>query len=416
MADLSSWLYSTWGFLNDGHPMSVEGFPQVRPCKPAGRAPASLKIVGRRFPDVAPGALLDWPPGINAHDDLAVELDNSGMVLLVQELTIAAAVALLLLTLSYLVLARFAKRPPDPTAPGPAPAPDGGAAAEDGAGETDRLPFYLSVVGLAVTIGGGLLVPATILANHIIYAVLDTPLQYYFSWLHPGLLFRLWDATFWGHCLCVFLAVPFGLFWAQAVGGVASKLLETTALLALVLVLHALAQWLLWSLLPLPPSFLNLKFRETWMLPFSFSLISLAGSVLFLVCGGGAGTRRGGRDPAGGQGPGGGRDPGPGASAGDPPRAVSSPNELQSAPCVCVFVCLLILGQHWARTPPWICSWSVAVIPVARDSVAAAIGVRETSGFSVTPPPKNRNRFLFLTQLVAVAGGVLIFGGGSYCV
>ena len=34
----------------------------------------------------------------------------------------------------------------------------------------------------------------------------------------------------------------------------------------------------------------------------------------------------------------------------------------------------------------------------------------------VNPTPKNRNRFLFLTQLVAVAGGVLIFGGGSYCV
>ena len=34
----------------------------------------------------------------------------------------------------------------------------------------------------------------------------------------------------------------------------------------------------------------------------------------------------------------------------------------------------------------------------------------------VNPRPKNRNRFLFLTQLVAVAGGVLIFGGGSYCV
>ena len=32
------------------------------------------------------------------------------------------------------------------------------------------------------------------------------------------------------------------------------------------------------------------------------------------------------------------------------------------------------------------------------------------------PPQKNRNRFLFLAQLVAVAGGVLIFGGGSYCV
>ena len=35
----------------------------------------------------------------------------------------------------------------------------------------------------------------------------------------------------------------------------------------------------------------------------------------------------------------------------------------------------------------------------------------------VNPPPKkNRNRFLFLAQLVAVAGGVLIFGGGPYCV
>ena len=36
--------------------------------------------------------------------------------------------------------------------------------------------------------------------------------------------------------------------------------------------------------------------------------------------------------------------------------------------------------------------------------------------FKLNPRPKNRNRFLFLTQLVAVAGGVLIFGGGSYCV
>ena len=35
---------------------------------------------------------------------------------------------------------------------------------------------------------------------------------------------------------------------------------------------------------------------------------------------------------------------------------------------------------------------------------------------ALNPRPKNRNRFLFLTQLVAVAGGVLIFGGGSYCV
>ena len=34
----------------------------------------------------------------------------------------------------------------------------------------------------------------------------------------------------------------------------------------------------------------------------------------------------------------------------------------------------------------------------------------------INPRPKNRNRFLFLTQLVAVAGGVLFFGGGSYCV
>ena len=31
-------------------------------------------------------------------------------------------------------------------------------------------------------------------------------------------------------------------------------------------------------------------------------------------------------------------------------------------------------------------------------------------------PPKNRNQFLFLVQLLAVAGGVLIFGGDSYCV
>ena len=34
----------------------------------------------------------------------------------------------------------------------------------------------------------------------------------------------------------------------------------------------------------------------------------------------------------------------------------------------------------------------------------------------VNPPKQNRNRFLFLTQLVAVAGGVLIFGARSYCV
>ena len=34
----------------------------------------------------------------------------------------------------------------------------------------------------------------------------------------------------------------------------------------------------------------------------------------------------------------------------------------------------------------------------------------------ITPPPQNRHRVLFLAQLVAVAGGVLIFGGGSYCV
>ena len=30
--------------------------------------------------------------------------------------------------------------------------------------------------------------------------------------------------------------------------------------------------------------------------------------------------------------------------------------------------------------------------------------------------PKNRNRFSFLTQLVAVAGDVFFLGGGSYCV
>ena len=34
----------------------------------------------------------------------------------------------------------------------------------------------------------------------------------------------------------------------------------------------------------------------------------------------------------------------------------------------------------------------------------------------LNPRTKKRNRFLFLTQLVAVVGGVLIFGGGSYCV
>ena len=60
--------------------------------------------------------------------------------------------------------------------------------------------------------------------------------------------------------------------------------------------------------------------------------------------------------------------------------------------CQCVGVCdrgvarntgLLFLGQHGARTPPRMFSWSVALNPVALDSVAAAVGVREGSGFSV---------------------------------
>jgi len=43
---------------------------------------------------------------------------------------------------------------------------------------------------------------------------------------------------------------------------------------------------------------------------------------------------------------------------------------------------LLFLGRAGAQTPPWIFSWSVALIPVAHDSVAAAVGVREESGYS----------------------------------
>ena len=45
-----------------------------------------------------------------------------------------------------------------------------------------------------------------------------------------------------------------------------------------------------------------------------------------------------------------------------------------------------------------------------------ALAVISQWSLVLNPRPKNRNRFLFLTQLVAVAGGVLIFGGGSYCV
>ena len=54
---------------------------------------------------------------------------------------------------------------------------------------------------------------------------------------------------------------------------------------------------------------------------------------------------------------------------------------------------------------------------VTRSAIAPSPPLRGNACIlrSKTPPP-NRNRFLFLTQLVAVAGGVLIFGGGPYCV
>ena len=57
--------------------------------------------------------------------------------------------------------------------------------------------------------------------------------------------------------------------------------------------------------------------------------------------------------------------------------------------------------------------WQIKIPP---PLVGRGPGIGGPPLISVNPRPKNRNRFLFLTQLVAVAGGVLIFGGGSYCV
>ena len=58
-----------------------------------------------------------------------------------------------------------------------------------------------------------------------------------------------------------------------------------------------------------------------------------------------------------------------------------------------------------------------ALLPYAEALVCAATRSPEwRSNARRKPPKKNRNRFLLLAQLVAVAGGVLIFGGGSYCV
>ena len=208
------------------------------------------------------------------HEDLDVDLENSGMVLLVQEITIVGAIVILLFTVAYFILAQFAK-------------PKSGIAtvdtSEENLRDTDRIPFCCSFLALAVTIGGVLLVPIAILATQVMQSVSNTELQYYFNWLTPGLIYGLWDVVFWGDCLCFFVVIPFGFFWSQAVGGVYARLLETLLLLALVVVLHALSQWLLWSFIPLPKTFLDVSSHEIWMLPFSFSLISGAGSLIFMA-------------------------------------------------------------------------------------------------------------------------------------
>eukprot|EP00667_Euglena_gracilis_P008301 EG_transcript_8410 len=266
----AGWLYQVVEALGAGPPTAVP-FQAVRSTAAAVLRGVTIRFVGFCFPEppaIEPGATLD------AHPDLEVDLDNSGVVLLVQEVTMAATFIAFFLAVSYAILARYAK-PPDRE-------PDTRVAvlyAED----SSAVPFLCSIFGLGVSIAGSLLVPSTILATHLQATVADTWLGYYFTWLTPGLIYGLWDATFWGHCLGVFLVVPFGFFWSQAVGGLLTRLVETLATVAVVAVLHSVSHWLLWSVLPAPAGQPDVPASGPWVLPFSFSFISLCGSALLLV-------------------------------------------------------------------------------------------------------------------------------------
>ena len=68
--------------------------------------------------------------------------------------------------------------------------------------------------------------------------------------------------------------------------------------------------------------------------------------------------------------------------------------------------------MHSGTTKHLLSQWLVNLLLKVRGFVAT----QALDNALTPPPPQNRNRFLFLTQLVVVAGGVLIFGGGSYCV
>eukprot|EP00668_Euglena_longa_P044404 GGOE01059197.1.p1 GENE.GGOE01059197.1~~GGOE01059197.1.p1 ORF type:complete len:1129 (-),score=273.29 GGOE01059197.1:310-3639(-) len=256
---------SLWGF----QPLP-DAIPAVRSMAAAALRGLAVRFIGPFFPDspkAEPNVTLD------THPDLEIDLDNSGVVLLVQEITMAVTIIAGFLAVAYAILARYAKPPSaEPSTLSAATSVD----------DSSIVPFLCSVGGLGVTIAGSLLVPATIFTNHLQATVADTWLDYYFSWLTPGLIYGLWDATFWGHCLGVFVVVPFGLFWSQAVGGLLSRLGETLVTLALVSVLHGISQWLLWSVLPASSALLDVEGLGRWVLPFSFSLISLSGSVLLL--------------------------------------------------------------------------------------------------------------------------------------
>lgn len=142
--------------------------------------------------------------------------------------------------------------------------------------EQDRwhIPLVLCGVGLTVAFGAMVLVPFTILGHEAMASYGDS---WYVKWISYSLILGLWNKIFWGANLSLFFILPLAYFYYEAEGlggkGALARLYEAAVVFALVSSMLAGLVYLLYNSLSLPTS---------QYLVFSYSLISMLGSLLFL--------------------------------------------------------------------------------------------------------------------------------------
>jgi hypothetical protein len=150
----------------------------------------------------------------------------------------------------------------------------------DKKGQSNHITLFLCAVGLTIAISIPILLPVTIVSDALLRA---NPQSAWLHWFHSNLIFGLWNYLFLATSGCLFVILPFAYFWQEAEGvgtgrGLLPRVYEATLVLFLFIALIV-------GLMSVAHNFIYFLPDDIFAyLPFAYSLITLVGSGIVMVC------------------------------------------------------------------------------------------------------------------------------------